>query len=317
MVDVWESDALSFEIKGVSFSSPIILASGTAGYGYELEGILDFSKIGAVVTKGISPKPRDGNPSPRIAEFSVKGFQIALLNSIGLQNPGARAFAKDHMPKLKKIPTKIIANVFGEKERDYPHVIKVLENSENPPDAYELNLSCPNTQKGGIEFGVNPKSVQRIVRLCRKSTSRPILVKFSPFSEILPQLVRISLSEGADAFTISNTLPSALWDKKYGFFKGGMSGYPLKPVVLRCVIELCERFEDIKIIGCGGIYNFDDAMEYFLAGATAVQIGTATFLNPKTAEEIYDNLLSELKKSGKTLREIIGSGLKITAYQRN
>ncbi len=298
---------LAFSIGKLKFSSPIFLASGTAGYGYELENIVDFRKIGAIVTKGISPKPREGNPTPRIAEFSIRGVAVGLLNSIGLQNPGVHEFVKSIMPKLKKLPTKIIANVFGEKEEEYQKVIEVFEESENPPDAYELNLSCPNTKKGGIEFGVNPKSVEKIVRQTRKSTERPIIVKFSPFSEILPGLISIAKNEGADAYTLTNTIPAAVRDPKVGFFKGGMSGYPLKPIALRCILEISERFPGIKIIASGGVYFLEDVLDYIAAGATAVQVGTANFLDPAKSQKLAEELENELKKQGKKLIDLVGS----------
>lgn len=302
---------LKVQIGGIEFQSPVFLASGTAGYGYELAELLDMSKIGAVVTKGVSPEPRDGNPPPRISEFYVGGKAIGLLNSIGLQNPGAKNFAREIMPKFKELKTKVIVNVFGEKEEDYAEVIKIIEGeSENPPDAYELNLSCPNTEKGGIEFGVNPNSVKKILRSCVKATERPIFVKFSPFSEILPQLVRISKDEGVNVFTLTNTIPAAVFDYKVGFFKGGLSGYPLKPISLRCVIEVKERFPDAEIIGCGGIYSAEDAFEFILAGAKAIQIGTANFPNPKTAEKISFELTQKIQKTGKKFEEIVGSGIK-------
>jgi len=300
---------LAFSIGDLTFSSPIFLASGTAGYGYELENIVDFKKIGAVITKGISLNPREGNPTPRIAEFTIRGIAVGLLNSIGLQNPGVREFTKSIMPKLKKLPTKIIANVFGEKEEEYRKVIEVFEESENPPDAYELNLSCPNTKKGGIEFGVNPKSVEKIVKQTRKSTKRPIIVKFSPFSEILPGLISIAKNEGADAYTLTNTIPAAVRDPKVGFFKGGMSGYPLKPIALRCILEISERFPGIKIIASGGVYLLEDVLDYIAAGATAVQVGTGNFIDPQKSQKLTEELENELKKQGKTLQQLVSSGV--------
>jgi dihydroorotate dehydrogenase (NAD+) catalytic subunit len=302
---------LAFSIADLKFSSPIFLASGTAGYGYELANIVDLKKIGAVITKGVSLNPREGNPTPRIAEFTIRGLAVGLLNSIGLQNPGVHEFTKSIMPKLKKLPTKIIANVFGEKEEEYKKVIEVFEESENPPDAYELNLSCPNTKKGGIEFGVNPKSVEKIVKQSRKSTKRPIIVKFSPFSEILPGLISIAKNEGADAFTLTNTIPSAIRDQKVGFFKGGLSGYPLKPIALRCVIDAFERFPEVKIVASGGVYSLEDVLDYITAGATAVQVGTGNFIDPQKSQKLAEELENELKKQGKTLQQIVGSSVKI------
>lgn len=309
-----KGDTIEVEIGGVTFQSPVFLASGTAGYGYELAEILDMKKIGAVITKGVSPAPRDGNPPPRISEFYVHGRSIGLLNSIGLQNPGADEFARKIMPELReKLKTKVIVNVFGEKEEDYPEVIRKIEeicDEETAPDGYELNLSCPNTEKGGIEFGVNPDSVRKIVSMCRKETKKPIFVKFSPFAEILPELVRVSQEEGVNIFTLTNTIPAAVFDYKVGFFKGGLSGFPLKPIALRCVIEVKERFPDAEIIGCGGIYSADDAFEFILAGAKAVQVGTANFPNPKISEKISEELSQKIRKTGKELEEIVGSGIK-------
>lgn len=272
-------------IKNVEFSSPIFLASGTAGYGTELSDFVDLTKIGAVVTKGISKNPRDGNPPPRISEFVVNGTAVGLINSIGLQNPGAKKF-KQMLKEIKKLPTKIIVNVFGETEREYAEVVSILEDSDIKPDAYELNLSCPNTKKGGMEFGVNMKSVSKIIRMVRRRTELPIIVKFSPFSELLKTLVRISLDEGADAFTLTNTIPAAIKDYKVGFLKGGLSGPVLKPIALRCVLDVKESFPEVSIIACGGIYTPDDVRDFLEAGACAVQIGTANFLNPKISETL-------------------------------
>ncbi len=292
-----EEIKFGFKIGDEFFSSPVLLASGTAGYGIELEGILDLSKIGAVVTKGISPEPKEGNPTPRIAEYTKNGKAIGLLNSIGLQNPGALKFSKEIMPKIANLPTKIIVNVFGDREEDYAHVIKIIENEAEGaiPNGYELNLSCPNTKKGGIEFGVNVKSVEKIVSLARNETKKPIIVKFSPFSEILPSLVKVAINEGTDALTLTNTIPAAIIDRGV-FFRGGLSGYPLKPIALRCVLEIAEKFPGIKIIGCGGIYTYEDALEFIRAGACAIQVGTATFLNPKTPEIIAEKLKELITK---------------------
>lgn len=282
-------DKKKLKIKNVEFSSPILLASGTAGYGYELSELIDFRKLGGIVTKGVSKNPREGNPTPRIGEFIVYETAVGLINSIGLQNPGVLEFIQI-LEKLKKLPTRIIVNVFGESEKEYAEVIRILEESPYKPDAYELNLSCPNTKKGGIEFGVNPKMLSKILRLSRKRTESPIIVKFSPFSEVLKELVRLSISEGADAFTLTNTIPAAIRDYKIGFLKGGLSGPVLKPIALRCVLDVKELFPEAKIIACGGIYTISDVKDFFDAGACAVQIGTANFLNPRISQMIYDEL---------------------------
>ncbi|MCX7733771.1 MAG: tRNA-dihydrouridine synthase [bacterium] len=280
-------------IGKTEFSSPIFLASGTAGYGYELSEFVDFRKIGAVVTKGVSKNPREGNPPPRVGEFVVYGVAVGLVNTIGLQNPGAKNFKKI-LSEIKKLPTKVVVNVFGESEKEYGEVINILEDSEQKADAYELNLSCPNTKKGGMEFGVNPKAVSKIVKLSRKKTELPIIVKFSPFSELLKELVKISMQEGADAFTLTNTIPSAIRDYKVGFLKGGLSGPVLKPIALRCVLDVKEVFPDAKIIACGGISTREDIKDFIDAGACAVQIGTASFLNPKISEILHDQTVDSV-----------------------
>jgi len=277
----------NLKIRDIEFSSPIFLASGTAGYGYELSEIIDFRKVGAIVTKGVSKNPREGNPTPRIGEVIIYETAVGLINSIGLQNPGVTEFTQ-YLERIRKLPTKVIVNVFGETEKEYAEVIKILDNSPQRPDAYELNLSCPNTKKGGIEFGVNPRMVSKIIRLSRKETELPIIVKFSPFSEILKELVKISISEGADAFTLTNTIPAAIRDYKVGFLKGGLSGPILKPIALRCVLDIKEIFPEANIIACGGIYTITDVKDFLDAGACAVQIGTANFLNPKTSEIISE-----------------------------
>lgn len=279
-------------IGNVEFSSPIFLASGTAGYGYEISEFIDIRKIGAIVTKGVSKNPREGNPTPRISEFLVYGISVGLINSIGLQNPGAKRF-KEILQELKKLPTKLIVNVFGEREKEYGEVIDILEDTVSPPDAYELNLSCPNTAKGGIEFGIRTKTISKVLKHARKRTNSPIIVKLSPFSGILPDIVKASIEEGADAFTLTNTIPAAMRDFKVGFFKGGLSGPVLKPIALRCVLDVKERFPTAKVIACGGIYTATDAKDFLDAGACAVQIGTANFLNPKISETIYDIITSE------------------------
>ncbi len=285
------------EIGNIKFESPVILASGTAGYGIELEGIVDFTKIGGIVTKGISMQDRQGNPPPRISEFSINGTTIGLLNSIGLQNPGVKHFTKKILPQIMRLPTMVIVNVFGETEKEYAEVIKFIENeSDTPPHAYELNLSCPNTEKGGIEFGVNTKSVAKIVCKTRKVTKRPIIVKFSPFSEIIKNLMKTAIDEGADAFTLVNSIPAAVRDQKGFFFKGGLSGPVLKPIALRCIIEAKEKFPDAKIIGCGGIYSEKDAVEFLDAGAILIQIGTANFLDPQIGHRIAEKLINYFKE---------------------
>lgn len=268
-----------------SLRSPIMPASGTFGYGDELLGVIDYSVLGAIVTKGISLKPRAGNPPPRITSAPC-----GLINSIGLQNVGVEGFIK-RIPALLRTETPIIVNIFGESEEEYAEVISALDKT--PVFGFELNLSCPNVSKGGIEFGTDPKAVAKVVSLSRRKTEKFLSAKFPPYLFILPRVVEVALSEGADAVVLTNTIPACTLDSGK-FIKGGLSGRALRPISLRCVLEVSETIGSAPIIGCGGVFTSKDALEYMKAGAKAVQVGTAALSNPKNLEKIYHELDHEI-----------------------
>ena len=299
---------LHTKIGRFDLRSPIFPASGTFGYGDELSGVLDYSVIGGFVTKGISYREREGNPTPRISETPC-----GLINSIGLQNKGVKRFVKE-ITQIKNhigINTPIIVNIFGETEKEYIKVIRYIEESGVEIFGYELNLSCPNTKKGGIEFGLDKKSVRKIVGMARRVTERFLSAKFPPYNFILPQLVEVAKGEGADAVVLTNTIPSASFEvKSKNFLRGGLSGPAFKPIALRCVLDVYEKLGDVGIIGCGGISTGWDAFHYLSAGARAVQVGTANFQNPKVCEKIYTELGEILRMLNiKNIEESVGIGI--------
>jgi len=297
---------LETKIGGLVLKNPIILASGTCGYGDAFQKFYSLQKLGAVVTKGISLKPRSGNPPPRIYETYA-----GLLNSIGLENIGVEKFISEKIPKLKKLNASVIVNIFGESEEEYVELAKILSAREGI-SALELNLSCPNVKKGGLEFGRDPELVEFITREVKANCALPIWVKLSASRSEPVELAIFAEKAGADAIVVSNTLKAMaieLEKKKPGLgaITGGLSGPGIKPVALASVYEVV-RAVKIPVVGCGGIFSGRDALEFLLVGASAVEIGTACLVNPNSPMEIIKELQGYLKKQGlKSISEWIGS----------
>ena len=267
----------SVKIAGVEFKNPVMEASGTFGSGMEYSEFVDLSQLGAVVTKGVANVPWPGNPTPRIAE--VYG---GMLNAIGLQNPGIDVFCERDIPFLKKFDTKIIVNVCGKTTEDYIAVVERLGNE--PIDMMEINISCPNVKEGGIAFGQDPKAVEAITREVKKYAKQPVIMKLSPNVTDITVMAKAAEAGGADALSLINTLTGMKIDihrQKFAIANktGGMSGPAVKPIAVRMVYQVANAVS-LPIIGMGGIQNGEDAVEFLMAGATAVSVGTANFMNP-------------------------------------
>lgn len=291
-------------LAGVELKNPVMTASGTFGSGSEYGEFVDLNRLGAVVTKGVANIPWPGNPTPRIAE--VYG---GMLNAIGLQNPGIDVFAKRDIPFLKQYNTKIIVNVCGKTTEDYLAVVERL--ADEPVDLLEINISCPNVKEGGIAFGQDPKAVEAITREVKKYARQPVIMKLSPNVTDITVMAKAAEAGGADVLSLINTLTGMKIDINRRTFAianktGGLSGPAVKPVAVRMVYQVANAVK-LPIIGMGGIMNADDAIEFILAGATAVSVGTANFYNPYATAEIVDGIEGYMKKQGiDDIRELIG-----------
>jgi dihydroorotate dehydrogenase (NAD+) catalytic subunit len=276
-------------VAGVEFSSPVIAASGTFGYGVEFEDIVSFDRIGGFVTKGLSREPMMGNPTPRIIETSA-----GMINAIGLQNLGVRAFVAEKLPKLRRLgQTVVIANVFGFTIEDCLAVIQALNDAPGI-SMYELNASCPNTSHGGMVFGTDPPSLWELVARCKAWSHRPLMVKLSPNVTDIGLMARVAADAGADAVSLVNTFVSLAIDvetrrPRIANITGGLSGPAIKPIAVRMVHEVSKNVA-IPIIGMGGIVRAEDAVEFMMAGASAVQVGTASYADPRAVENIANSL---------------------------
>ena len=278
---------LSVRIGTLPLSNPVIAASGTFGYGIEFAHLVDLNSLGGIVVKGLSAKPMEGAPAPRLCETPG-----GMLNAIGLQNVGVRAFVAEKLPQLRKYRTAVIVNVFGHTVAEYCEVIDVLESAQGIA-AYELNISCPNVDCGGAEFGADPALAVEVVVAARRRAKRPLWVKLAPNADV-KAVARGAEAAGADALTVANTYPAMSLDSRTGRSRlgrltGGLSGPAIKPLTLRLVYEL-SRAVGLPIIGLGGIQTVDDAVEYLRAGATAIQIGTAHFSDPRASERVVEEL---------------------------
>ena len=279
---------LRVSIGSVRLKNPILAASGTFGYGIEFAEIVDLNRLGGIVVKGLSAKPMAGNPSPRMTETPS-----GIINSIGLQNIGVRAFVAEKLPQLRRYDTAIVANVFGYTTPDYVEVIRVLEDTEGLA-AYELNISCPNTERGGAEYGTDPVLAAEVISAARKASKRPLWVKLSPVVGFIGLIAGVAEKEGADAVMIANTYPALCIDShtrksRLGSTTGGLSGAGIKPITVRLVHEASKVLR-IPIIGLGGIESAADVAEYMIAGASAVQVGTAHFADPRASEKLVSGL---------------------------
>lgn len=280
---------LRVSIGAVSLRNPIIAASGTFGYGIEFAHLVDLNRLGGLVVKGLSLEPMAGNPAPRMCETPG-----GMVNAIGLQNIGVRAFVAEKLPKLRGFKTAIVANVFGHCISDYVKVIEILEDAEGIA-AYELNISCPNVERGGLEYSTDPILITEVVSAARAAARRrPLWVKLSPTIGIIALTSKAAEVAGADAVVIANTYPALCLDSHtrksiLGSTTGGLSGPAIKPITLRLVYEAC-RVIQIPAIGLGGIESPDDVAEYIAVGASAVEVGTAHFVDPRASEKLVERL---------------------------
>jgi dihydroorotate dehydrogenase (NAD+) catalytic subunit len=280
---------LTVQIGALRLRNPILAASGTFGYGLEFAHLVNLNRLGGFVTKGLSREPIEGAPAPRLCETPS-----GMLNAVGLQNVGVRAFVAEKLPVLRSFDTAVIANVFGYAQEDYSEVIRVLEDAEGLA-AYELNISCPNVKKGGMQFGGDPGMVSEVVGVARKAAARrPLWVKLSPLVTDIGLIARAAEGAGADALTVANTYPAMAVDfrtgkSRLGNLTGGLSGPAIRPITLRLVWE-AQKAVKIPIIGLGGVETVEDVLEYLALGASAVQVGTASFADPKASERLAEGL---------------------------
>lgn len=296
---------LSVDIAGVTLKNPVMTCSGTFGSGMEYSEFVDLSRLGAVVTKGVANVPWTGNPTPRIAEVSS-----GMLNAIGLQNPGIDVFAERDIPFLKQYDTKIVVNVCGRSEEDYVEVVERL--GEEPVDLLEINISCPNVKEGGIAFGQNPKAAYAITKAVKAKAKQPVIMKLSPNVTDITEMAKAVEAAGADAVSLINTLTGMKIDIHRRAFAlanktGGLSGPAIKPVAVRMVYQVAQAVQ-VPIIGMGGICTAEDALEFILAGATAVAVGTANFQNPMASVQVAEGIAAYMERYGVSdIRELIGA----------
>ncbi len=292
-------------IAGVELKNPVMTASGTFGSGTEYSEFVDLNKLGAVVTKGVANVPWPGNNTPRIAETYG-----GMINAIGLQNPGIDVFVERDIPFLKQYDTKIVVNVCGKSVKDYVEVVERL--SEESVDLLEINISCPNVKEGGIAFGQDPKAVEQITKEVKKYAKQPVIMKLSPNVTDITVMAKAAQEAGADALSLINTLTGMKIDIHKRTFAvanktGGLSGPAIKPVAVRMVYQSAQAV-NIPIIGMGGIMTGEDAVEFLLAGATAVAVGTANFQNPYATVEIAKGIEAYMEKYGvKDVKQLIGA----------
>ena len=280
---------MTVNVAGIALRNPIIAASGTFGYGVEFEDIVSLDKIGGFVVKGLSKEPMAGNPPPRLFETAA-----GMLNAIGLQNIGARAFIEEKLPRLRKVKDAVvIANVYGYSPEDYEETIRILNDGEGI-SAYELNVSCPNVRYGGITFGQDPYLLSEVVAGAKAAARRPLIVKLSPNVTSIGKMARAAEDAGADAVSLVNTFLAMAIDPitrrpRISNITAGLSGPAIKPIAVRMVYEVAQSVK-IPVIGIGGISTAEDVVEFLLAGATAVEVGTANFWDPRACERLVDQL---------------------------
>jgi dihydroorotate dehydrogenase (NAD+) catalytic subunit len=296
---------LSIELAGISLTNPVIAASGTFGYGEEFERFADLRRIGGICVKGTSARPIEGNLPPRLFPTAA-----GMLNSIGLENVGVDAFIRDKMPFLRKAGCAVFVNVFGFNEDEYAEVVDKLNTCDGIA-AYEINISCPNTKHGGMVFGQSPEMTRQLVSMLKARSRRPVIIKLSPNVTDIAELARAAEDAGADALTVANTflgmaIDTDTFKPRIHTITGGLSGPAIRPITLRMVYQ-CARAVKIPVIGLGGITKAEDAVEYFLAGAKAVQVGTANFYDPRATLNVLEGLETFLKKKGlSSTQELVG-----------
>ncbi len=296
---------LSVNIAGIRLKNPVMTASGTFGYGLEFSGYTDLERLGAVIVKGLSLKPRRGNPGPRIVETPC-----GMLNAIGLQNVGVDVFVKEKMPLLRKIKTRVIANIFGETVGEYARVAGSLDGVRGV-SGVEVNNSCPNVKKGGLLFGTDPREASRVVRAVRSAYSGPVITKLSPNVADIGTMVRAVEDAGTDAISLINTVPGMVVDvdkrrPALAMGIGGLSGPAIRPIAVRMVWEAYGA-ASVPIIGIGGIMTAGDALEFIIAGAAAVQVGTASFIDPGAAVKVADGIAAYVKNHSTSVKKLVGT----------
>lgn len=299
---------LTTQLCGLTLRNPVLAASGTFGYGLEFADVVDLESLGGFVVKGISREPIAGNPAPRIVETAA-----GMINSIGLQNIGVEAFVRDKLPALARVDAAVVVNVFGYAPEDYVAVLEALEDADGPA-GYEINVSCPNTKCGGMQFGSDPRLLAEVTALCRKAVAsdRPLMIKLSPNVGDIALMARAAEEAGADAISLVNTLQALAIDARYrkpkiGAGMGGLSGPAIKPVALRMVYQAAQAVK-IPVVGLGGIATGEDAAEFLIAGATAVEAGTASFWDPRRPAGLARELARFLDREGiATSAELTGT----------
>lgn len=305
---------LAVDVAGIEFQNPIVLAAGTAAYGRELEGIVDLGALGGIVTKAVSPEPRMGAPAPRVAEFDG-----GMINAVGLANPGVAAVRREHLPWLAaSLPhTRKLANIVGFSTEEFAAVIEELDASLSGDaagslDGYEINVSCPNVKAGGMEFGADHAALTDVVRRARAATRRPLFVKLSPTLPDIARTAAVAVDAGADAISVVNTIPGLVIDvarrrPALGFGAGGVSGTALRPVGVLATWKI-RRALSVPILGIGGVATADDALQYLIAGASLVGVGTAMLRDPRVPEQIVRDLSRWCSRSGVArIADIVGT----------
>jgi dihydroorotate dehydrogenase (NAD+) catalytic subunit len=295
------------EAFGLTFSNPVLCASGTFGYGREFAELCDLDALGGIVTKGVSREPRAGNPPPRICETAS-----GMLNSIGLENVGAEVFVRDKLAFLRGCGTRVVVNVFGATEEDYVRCVEQLDGAAGV-DLLEMNISCPNVKAGGIEFGVDPEMAGRLVERVRQVSRCPLVVKLTPNVADPVPVARACVQAGADGLSLINTLRGAAidarrWRPRLATLFGGLSGPAIKPVALRMVYQVAQAMLGVPLIGIGGICSGEDAAEFMLAGASLVQVGTANFMRPDAGQVVARGLEELCAQQGlQRVTELVGA----------
>ena len=301
-----EQNLLSIEVAGIRFNNPVLTASGTCGYGLDMAGLIDLNRLGGVCTKGLSARPMRGNAPWRIVETHG-----GMLNAIGLQNIGARTFVEEKLPLLRDYDTRIIPNVFGYTVEEYVEAIRILEEGEGI-DGYELNISCPNVKAGGESFANNALQAASVTAAVKRVARRPVIVKLSPNVTDVAAIARAVEAAGADALSLINTAVGMAIDiqtrrPRLANVTGGLSGPAIKPIAVRCVFQ-ASRAVRLPLIGVGGIATAEDALEFMIAGASAVQVGTANFYDPGASMKIIDGLAEYCRRHGlENIRGLVGS----------
>jgi dihydroorotate dehydrogenase (NAD+) catalytic subunit len=302
------SSALAVNVAGIDFQNPILLAAGTAAYGREIARVIDLDKLGGLVTKAVSVEPRSGAPSPRVADF-----EGGMINAVGLANPGVEEVKREHLPWLARNlqRAKVVVNVVGSRTEDFATVVSVLEDAA-PIAAYELNVSCPNVKAGGMEFGADPVTLRDVVRRARAASTLPIFVKLSPTLPDIGKAAQIAGDAGADGISVVNTIPGLVIDVEsrkpaLGFGTGGVSGAGLLPVGVLATYKVSKAVK-LPVIGVGGISSATDVIQYVIAGASLVAVGTAVMQKPKLATKLVDDLDRWCRRKGVlSLAELRGS----------